>query len=131
MTQIGPVDLLIHLGDGAGDADGLDVPVLQIKGNCDHGIVGEREAILTLDTGLRVMFCHGDAWNVKWGIDRLVYHGMEENVHGICFGHTHSAFTSYENGILLLNPGTCRGYRPTCARIEVIDGILFPTILEL
>ncbi len=131
LQKIGPVDLLVHLGDGAGDADGLGVPVLQVRGNCDYHCDADREAILTLDAGIRILVCHGDVWNVKWGLERLMYHAMEENVQGAVFGHTHSSCSLYENGIYFVNPGCCRGYRATCARLEVIDGVLFPTILEI
>lgn len=131
LHALGYVHLLVHLGDGAGDADGCEPRLIQIKGNCDILSSLPREKIEMLEGNTAALFCHGDAWNVKWGLDRLSYHAQQVGVQVACFGHTHQSLVDHDGHVLLVNPGSCRGYDATCALLEVDRGVIRPKIIRL
>ena len=104
-----PVDALIHLGDGSVDADllreALDIPVINIAGNCDSGSDAPRERVLEFE-GIRIFLTHGDAYQVKHGLSMLRKRALEIGVDAVLFGHTHQGLLENHSGLLLLNPGT-------------------------
>lgn len=106
----GPVDLLIHAGDGGSDLAKLarDFPTLSlaaVAGNCDHFSSRPRELLLELG-GQKIFVTHGDRYQVKWDLLRLFLEGQERGVNLIVFGHTHRPLINYERGIMLFNPGS-------------------------
>ena len=105
----GPVDAIIHLGDGAADADllreALDVPVINVAGNCDPGSTAPRERVWVCE-GMRILLTHGDAYQVKSGLARLRQRAEEVGVDAVLFGHTHQGLLEDHAGLLLVNPGT-------------------------
>ena len=104
----GPADLTVHLGDGAEDArlleEVLEVPVVALAGNCDHGSTLPGEILLTLE-GARVFATHGHRYGVKGGLARLAARGSELGATVVLYGHTHLPAVTREGGILFLNPG--------------------------
>jgi len=134
LNAMGSIDLLVHLGDGA-DYDLSSCPLIRIwkvKGNCDYDQDLYKELVEPLDGGIRALFCHGDRWGVKMGLDRLIYHAREQEVQLACFGHTHHSFVDYAEGILLVNPGSCRGMDASCAVLTITrDGVIHPEIISL
>jgi uncharacterized protein len=104
-----PVDAIIHLGDGASDADSLrvalDVPVINVAGNCDPGSNAPRERVWVCE-GKRILLTHGDAYQVKSGLARLRQRAEEIGVDAVLFGHTHQMVQEDQAGLLLVNPGT-------------------------
>ena len=105
----GPVDIVIHLGDGAADADllraALDIPVINVAGNCDPGSSAPRERVWECE-GKRILLTHGDAYQVKSGLARLRQRAEEVGVAAVLFGHTHQGVLEDHAGLLLINPGT-------------------------
>ncbi len=108
-TRSGPVDAVIHLGDGSADADllrhALDVPVITVAGNCDTGSDAPRERVWECE-GKRILLTHGDAYHVKSGLTRLRQRAKEVAADAALFGHTHQRVLENHAGLLLLNPGT-------------------------
>jgi uncharacterized protein len=104
-----PVDAIIHLGDGAADADvlreTLDVPVIIVAGNCDPGSNAPRERVWVCE-GKRILLTHGDAYQVKSGLARLRQRAEEIGADAVFFGHTHQQLLEDQSGLLLVNPGT-------------------------
>jgi putative phosphoesterase len=104
-----PVDAIIHLGDGAADADllreALDVTVINVAGNCDPGSAAPREQLLECE-GMRILVTHGDLYQVKRGLARLRQRAEEIGVDAVLFGHTHQGVLENHAGLLLVNPGT-------------------------
>ncbi|NLM36566.1 MAG: YfcE family phosphodiesterase, partial [Firmicutes bacterium] len=106
----GPVDLLLHAGDGSNDQERLarDFPALAlaaVAGNCDPFSTRPRELWLNVG-GQRLFLTHGDRYQVKWDLLRLFLAGKERGARLIVFGHTHCPLVKYEEGILLFNPGS-------------------------
>ena len=112
-TQSGPVDAVIHLGDGCAEADllrkVLDIPVINVAGNCDPGANAPRERVWECE-GKRILLTHGDAYQVKSGLGRLRQRAEEIGVDAVLFGHTHHAVVENHSGLLMVNPGTLAHY---------------------
>jgi len=107
----GPVDRIVHLGDGADDASLLEellkVPVLRVAGNCDLDPCLPQE--LTLELGVhRVYLTHGNRQAVKSGLGLLVERGIEVGAGVVLYGHTHRPAVKNEAGLLLVNPGALK-----------------------
>lgn len=107
-TLAGPVDAVIHLGDGGADAvllrEILDVPVINVAGNCDQGSTAPRELVWECE-GKRILLTHGDAYQVKSGLAGLQKRAEEAEADAVLFGHTHQAVCENSSGRLLINPG--------------------------
>jgi putative phosphoesterase len=108
-TRAEPVDIVIHLGDGSADADllreTLDIPVINVAGNCDPGSSAPRERVWECE-GKRILLTHGDAYQVKSGLARLRRRAGEVRADAVLFGHTHLGVCENHAGVLLVNPGT-------------------------
>jgi len=124
-----PVDIIFHLGDGSADADLLreilDLPVINVAGNCDIGSNAPRELVWEGE-GKRILLSHGDAYRVKNGLTRLEQRGREVGVDAVLFGHSHLATNEVRSELLLLNPGTLTqaAHHRTYAVLEISsDGI--------
>ncbi|HXE95700.1 MAG TPA: metallophosphoesterase [Dongiaceae bacterium] len=109
LTRAEPVDVVIHLGDGCSDVEllreALDVPVINVAGNCDSGSNAPREHVWECE-GKRILLTHGDAYQVKSGLARLRRRAEEIGVDAVLFGHTHQGVCENHAGLLLANPGT-------------------------
>ncbi len=106
MEQGGPIDALIHLGDGYYDLQDLNVPlppVYQVAGNCDR-FLSDALNIVTLSHA-RLLLTHGHYQHVREGTDDLFSLALEEKAHAALYGHTHCQQLAWRGGILLLNPG--------------------------
>lgn len=108
-TLAEPVDAVVHLGDGAADAEmlreALDVPVINVAGNCDPVSNAPRERLWECE-GKRILLTHGDAYGVKSGLARLRQRAEEIGADAVLFGHTHLGVLEEHAGLLLVNPGT-------------------------
>ena len=107
----GPVDHIIHLGDGADDArmleEVLEVPVHRVAGNCDLDAKLPRE--LTLEFAhCRVFMTHGNTHFVKSGLKQLIKKGIEVGAKVVLYGHTHLPAVDTAEGMLLVNPGALK-----------------------
>ncbi len=103
-----PVDIVIHLGDGCADAillrESLDIPVINVAGNCDSGSISPRELMWECE-GKRILLTHGDAYHVKSGLARLRQRAEEIAADAVLFGHTHQGMLENHASLLMLNPG--------------------------
>lgn len=107
MEAEGPLDALIHLGDGYDDLVSLDVPlppVYQVAGNCDFFRTDTLD-IVNL-SGAKILLTHGHLQHVKQNTDDLFHFAVNEQVHAALYGHTHFQKIEWRSGILLLNPGS-------------------------
>lgn len=104
-----PVDIIFHLGDGCDDAelmrDVLEVPVINVAGNCDIGSKAPRELVWESE-GKRILLSHGDAYGVKAGLARLDQRARSIGADAVLFGHSHLPLNELRSELLLLNPGT-------------------------
>ncbi len=132
------VDYLFHLGDNVEDAAYLadsmrGVTVMNVKGNCDFmSEAPEFEEVSLM--GNKIVLTHGHTLKVKYSYDRALYHAREREAKAILFGHTHTAYTEYAQGVWLINPGSAgEGMRSpmTVAMLVISEDGVAPKILRL
>ena len=117
-------DVVIHLGDYYRDAEALrkkcGCPVVNVHGNCD--MVRNAPAFhMETYEGYRFFMTHGHHYNVKSGLLSLFLAAREQQADMILFGHTHIPYCDMEDGIWILNPGSCKGFPPATYGIIIID----------
>ena len=121
---------VIHLGDHYGDATTMaeehpHIRFHQVPGNCDAFLrePGMVEIMCYPVGGVKLYMTHGHKHGVKSGITRLVEEAELQAPQAILFGHTHEALCfQKENGIWVMNPGSCRSWGGTVGLMEVEDG---------
>lgn len=120
-------DVLIHLGDYYLDTEVLtqnfpDIPLYAVPGNCDRyraGFLPESTCVVDLD-GVRFLLTHGHLQGVKQDLTRLKLRARHENADAVLFGHTHEKLITQDDGLWLINPGTC-GFFNTSAALIITD----------
>lgn len=130
-------DFVFCLGDGEQDLPALrqafpDLPIEAVRGNCDFRSGLPSELVLTLG-GVRFFLTHGHRYGVKtdrW-LESLKAAARENGAQAVLFGHTHEAFMEWDGELLILNPGTARGYSPGGAVLEIRDGKILPRLIDL
>lgn len=104
-------DMLIHLGDGAGDIRQIwrEYPdkVYQCAGNCDFFSPLPLEDVVEVE-GVRIFFCHGHTRRVKSTLAELASETKRRNCDIALYGHTHIAKITEIDGVTLINPGSLR-----------------------
>lgn len=119
-------DIIIHLGDHERDCAALrrdfpHIPLYSVCGNCDLYPMSPGTDIVMLGK-TKLFITHGHLYNVKYGLDRLVYAAMEVEAKAVLFGHTHSPLNSSLGSMRVINPGTAQcGPRPTWAYLDAFE----------
>ena len=119
-------DLIIHLGDHERDTAILrrefpEIPLYAVCGNCDYGTREQSWDVVPLGP-VKAFITHGHLYNVRWGLDSLVYAAMEQGCQLALYGHTHEADSQEIGGVKVVNPGTAGvGRKLTWAWIQVFD----------
>ena len=79
-----------------------------VRGNCDY--LGPKELQLEFK-GRKIYVVHGDNYNVKMDLQRLVYRSMEIETNYTFYGHTHIPNMVKQDNLTLINPGAYKdGY---------------------
>ncbi len=119
-------DQVFHLGDYVTDAEdlanafgGLDMSY--VPGNCD-GFSAAAPSLLREVCGTRILLTHGHLFGVKTGLARLLLEGRRLDARLVLFGHTHRPLLQQQDGIWLLNPGSCSALSGSYAAITFEDG---------
>lgn len=105
-------DMLIHCGDCCKDLKYIINQIgiskyINVCGNCDFNR-SEKDIEKVQICGKSIIITHGHVFDVKRDLDKLKYYAENENADIVLFGHTHRAYSCYDNGILYFNPGsTC------------------------
>ena len=123
-------DGVFFAGDGYSMVKELDSSKLYaVGGNCDFK--GGAEVIAEID-GVRILLTHGHMYGVKSSLLSLTMRARELDCSVAIFGHTHEPLLSYENGILLINPGASSGYgRKSYAFMHIENGDIKVDMKEL
>lgn len=120
---------VIHLGDHYDDGKAMaeqypHILIHQVPGNCDR----YRCDPYLVDTmcypigGVNIMMTHGHKHCVKTGIWGLVVDARKRNADIVLYGHTHRADCHREeDGLWVLNPGTCGSFGGSVGLVEVED----------
>ncbi len=129
MDAIKP-DQVIHLGDHYEDAENLQKDYSHIRfhmvpGNCDRlsPFFAVPQILCYPIAGVRIYLSHGHLHGVKSDIFRFLADAWEKEAQVALFGHTHEALCfQTEDGMWVLNPGSCRGFSGSVGLIEAEDG---------
>ena len=129
MERIAP-DAVIHLGDYYDDGQELQelypqLPFYQVPGNCDanRGWIPDPEVRVERIGGVWMFLTHGHRHQVKLGLYGLVQAARAAKVQIALYGHTHGADCHREDdGLWVLNPGTCGTYGGSVGLLEVEQG---------
>ena len=116
-------DLFVHCGDGASDLEIAENAYPHKKfygvcGNCDFICSLPPEILFTAD-GKRVYVTHGHLYDVKHGLYRLLDVARKHRADIVLFGHTHSTYCRYRDGIWFVNPGAGRGRGAKAAVVDI------------
>lgn len=122
-------DAIVHLGDYYDDAETMaeefsHIPMHQVPGNCDRYRCPPfaQEILITPVCGVRLYMTHGHRHQVKSTTTLLIRDAREAQVDAVLYGHTHIADCRYEDGLWILNPGSCGYYGGSAGLIEVNNG---------
>lgn len=112
------VDLILHAGDSVVSGVLADLnclaPVIAVQGNCDSWELRHLpEKEIVAYGGLRFGLTHGCAGSARNTPERAYQAFVREKVQAVVFGHSHTPYLEWKNGILLFNPGS-----PTAKRRE-------------
>lgn len=128
-------DLVIHLGDGEAETERarLSFPekmFLQVRGNCDWGsslpVTGEYTA-----EGVKIFYTHGHAYGVKSGLYTAVCAARERRAQVLLYGHTHNAYTDYDDGLYIMNPGSLSGWKASYGTLDITPQGIVTNVIQL
>ena len=131
-------DHVFFLGDRVADLDGLELEFRSktfhtVCGNCD-GFCLRPSTDIAVIGGVRIFFTHGHTLGVKHGIDNLIRTAKAANCQIALYGHTHIPQSVYEDGVYVVNPGSCaepRSGAPTYAVIDLEPNGILPIMMEV
>lgn len=109
LERVGPIDMLIHLGDFEGGEDYIrsmvDCPVEMVSGNNDFFNGLPKELIIRIGKYV-VMLTHGHRYGVNYGTSNLIETAQKNYVDIVMFGHTHVPMINLTQEVWLINPGS-------------------------
>lgn len=125
LREIGPVDAIVHCGDGYRDFESMQAWFLNahpgcrfyaVAGNCDfHRPASDK--IITEMENIKVMITHGHMYQVKSSLSMLDIEAKKQDCRLVLYGHTHRP--SWEmRGTLLINPGAAKDGRAAYVEIN-------------
>lgn len=133
----GNTDAVLFAGDVAEDVETLkkafpELPIYGVRGNNDYFANTDLPADLVLDfDGVKLFLTHGHRYKVKETYEDIADAAKEHGATVAVFGHTHQSCDRTENGVHIINPGSGTGIWPTCAVLEIENGIIKTDILGL
>lgn len=135
INKAGKVDAIIHAGDYTRDAEDLEyifpeIPMYYVKGNNDLFSRAPAHMTVVID-GVRIFVTHGHEQGVKYesAFQTLRKKAMAAEPQLIVFGHTHIPYSSYDGGVIMLNPGSIR-FSKTYAEAKTDNGKVDIKILD-
>ena len=131
LNAMDEADYILHLGDGEADILSLKRSyggkVIAVRGNNDAS--GEKEQVAVID-GAKMLLTHGDLYNVRTRLEKLLARAKQEGADYVLFGHTHRALITQEDGVTFINPGSLR-YKGTYCYANAENGKLYSVIVDL
>lgn len=122
-------DAMVHLGDLFEDGEVIaeeypHIRMHQVPGNCDrHRMVRYEPPVRCYPVcGVKLFMTHGHEHYVKMTLARLLADARASQAQAVLYGHTHFADCHREeDGLWVLNPGTCSSSGGSVGLIEVQD----------
>ena len=133
-------DLYIHLGDGERELNKIyrkypDKQFMHVAGNCDFASLSQDEILFCPDDKNCIFAVHGHKYGVKSSIEPLKKIAIKKGANIILYGHTHSRFNKYDNGLYIMNPGSVScprdGNKPSFGIIDITPKGIVTRIIDL
>ena len=129
---------VFFLGDNTADIEDFEYLYPQkkfhiVSGNCDYFSVYPSSAMAEVG-GKRIFYTHGHTLSVKYGTERLIETAKANGCDIALYGHTHVSKILYENGVHIVNPGSCsqgRDFHESYAVIDIEKNGIMPIIVNL
>ena len=125
---------VLFLGDGLRQAEDAaqrypDRTFYMVPGNCDLAATGPftRQEVFG---GKRFFFTHGHKFNVKYGLYTIDLAAREAKADIVLFGHTHTPYQEYADGLYLFNPGSL-GHGGTYGYVDIAGGGIRTAVVSL
>lgn len=118
-------EVIVHCGDGDEQVQLLkdtykDKMIVGVRGNCDwNSFLPSKETLSIL--GKKIFITHGHLYNAKVGLYQIMCAAREEGADILLYGHTHIAMNAYEDGLYMMNPGSCHGYMASYGILEITE----------
>lgn len=129
-------EVIVHCGDGDEQVQLLketvkDKMIVCVRGNCDwNSFLPSKETLKIC--GKKIFITHGHLYNAKVGLYTIMCAAREEGADILLYGHTHIAMNTYEDGLYMMNPGSCHGYMASYGIIEITEnGDVLTNIVKL
>lgn len=121
---------IVHLGDHFDDGEALHeefpgIPFYQVPGNCDRYRCrpDQPEILIQPVCGVLLYMTHGHKHSVKSYLGSLLRDARISGAKAALYGHTHVADCHREeDGLWVLNPGSCGYYGGSAGLIETVNG---------
>jgi putative phosphoesterase len=138
VAAAGQVDMWLHAGDYSQDAPRLaaltGLPVTAVAGNCD-GLTDAKVDEFIAAGGRKIWLTHGHRYHAKDRGGELIWWGRQYGVDVIVYGHSHIPERSWQDGILLFNPGGAvhprGGSAASCGVLTIAGGDIGAEIIEI
>ncbi len=133
-------DLYFHLGDGERELNRIyqmypDKKIEHIAGNCDFASLSPDELLFTPDNKNTVFAVHGHQYGVKHTLEALREYAVSRGANIILYGHTHSRYTEYRDGVYIMNPGSVSiprdGKKPSFGIVDITPKGIVMNIVDL
>lgn len=131
-------EIVIFLGDVTSDIEDFtyeytDKKFYIVSGNCD--IFSHYPYTTVADiNGVKIFITHGHTLGVKGGTGALASAARQSDCKIALYGHTHVPYTKYEDGLYIVNPGSCARSREggnSYAVIDIRDNGILPSIIRI
>lgn len=127
-------EVIIHCGDGASEISKIkhlyrEKFIIAVRGNCDLATDLPEEEFLSIDSK-KVFITHGHKQQVKFSTASIYNKACTMGTDILLFGHTHEAFTDYQNGLYIMNPGSLRGMFGSFGIIDITDAGVVMNIIS-
>ena len=128
---------VFFLGDNEADIEDFDLLYPEksfhtVAGNCDYCAISPTVGIENIN-GVKILYTHGHTFGIKGGYGNILQAAKQNGCNIVLCGHTHTAVTLYEDGVYLVNPGSCSSPRdgaPSYAVIDITDKGIMPIIIR-
>ena len=123
-------DAIVHLGDHFDDGIAMKeeypaIPLYQVPGNCDRYRChpSQPEILIHRIGGVNLYMTHGHKHSVKSYLGALLRDARKAGAKVVLYGHTHVPDCHQEeDGLWVLNPGSCGYFGGSAGLLEVKDG---------
>jgi len=134
INQQSDADFFVDLGDSQECYDLIrvlypDKKFHCVSGNCDEDICLPGDLVIPIDEKHSIFATHGHRYAVSYSRSILRKAAESNGCSIACYGHTHVREHTVEDGIHILNPGSCArprdGQPPSYAYIDIVGDQIF------